>query len=85
MTHTEFRQARQSLSLTQAQIAREMGVTVNTVSRWEQGVHPVNEGLARLAIEVIRQRREAEAVRRWDDTHCGVCGAVMADEPEHCR
>ena len=49
MAPAELRRIRQSLGLTQEELARALGVTPNTVARWEQGVHAVSP-LARLAL-----------------------------------
>ena len=37
MTGTELRDRRHKLDLTQEQLARLLGVTVNTIARWERG------------------------------------------------
>lgn len=37
MTSDQIREARQRLSLSQAKLAKELGVTVGAVSRWECG------------------------------------------------
>lgn len=57
VTGEEFRRRRRELNLRQYEIAAVMKVSANTVARWESGTHPVHEGLARLAFEVIALRR----------------------------
>lgn len=39
--HKEFRQARESTGLSQAEFARVLGVAQSTVWRWENGKQPV--------------------------------------------
>jgi transcriptional regulator with XRE-family HTH domain len=53
MTLSELRQRRRALGLTQAQLARLLGVHSNTVAHWEQGVQriPPFLGLALAWIE----------------------------------
>lgn len=41
MTSAQFRKIREKLQLTQGQLARKLGVTLNTVSRWELGTAPI--------------------------------------------
>lgn len=50
------------LHLSQRQIAKLLDVNAVTVSRWESGVYPVPEGLARLGFEVIARRRQVDAL-----------------------
>jgi len=44
----ELRRARAGLGLTQAQLAERLGVTKNTVARWEVGIRGIPEPTARL-------------------------------------
>ena len=60
ITPEQLRQARQKYGLTQADLAEMMCVSSHTVARWERGSVPVHQGLARLALEVLRLRREKE-------------------------
>jgi transcriptional regulator with XRE-family HTH domain len=60
MIKDELKQRRESLALTQAQLARELDVDVITVSRWERGVHPIPKYIE-LAIEAIETRRAKAA------------------------
>jgi DNA-binding transcriptional regulator YiaG len=56
MTPSEIRTLRAALGLTQQALANRMGVTVTTVSRWEQGVRPL-EGPALKLLEMLRDRK----------------------------
>jgi len=48
MIGKEFRKHRKRLGLTQVGLANRMGVTANTVARWERGEIPIRESMARL-------------------------------------
>lgn len=37
-----------TLQLTQEALATQLGVSTNTVARWEQGVHPIAPSMAKL-------------------------------------
>lgn len=41
MTITELKRIRTILRLSRAGLAAQLGVTTNTVSRWEMGLHPI--------------------------------------------
>jgi DNA-binding transcriptional regulator YiaG len=56
----ELRRIRRRLNLTQAAFGKILGVTANTVSRWERNVHPVDEPAARLATRLLQERIEEE-------------------------
>jgi transcriptional regulator with XRE-family HTH domain len=59
MTREDLQLKRKALGLTQEQLARELDVTVLTVSRWERGVYRVPRHIE-LAVEALeRRRREA--------------------------
>src|SRR5262245_11701841 len=48
----ELRTRRRSLGLTQEALGRALGVTANTVARWERGALPIgNATVVRLALE----------------------------------
>ncbi len=55
----ELRRARAALGLTQAQLAERLGVTQNTVARWEVGLRGIPEPTARL-IELIAKEVKAK-------------------------
>jgi putative transcriptional regulator len=48
MTGSEVRRIRKRLGLTQVELAAKIGVTSNTVARWERGLVRVTEPVARL-------------------------------------
>ncbi|MFT3745458.1 MAG: helix-turn-helix domain-containing protein [Pyrinomonadaceae bacterium] len=62
MTGYELKQKRQSLKLTQEQLARELDVVVSTVARWEQlkNQEIFQSGMLLLALETIEKRSESE-------------------------
>jgi DNA-binding transcriptional regulator YiaG len=55
MTPTRLRQVRRRLRLTQAQFADRVGVTANTVARWERGELTMRETTARF-ITILAQQ-----------------------------
>ena len=60
LTGADVLALRQQLKMTQEQFAREIGVTVSSVNRWERGVIQPSR-LARRAIEALMQRMQAPA------------------------
>ncbi len=60
MKPEELQRRREALGLTQEQLARELDVTVTTVSRWERGVFPVPHYIS-LALEALERRRKEAA------------------------
>lgn len=57
MTKNELKQARSALEMTQTELAQEVGVTQNTVARWEMGVRGIPEPAARLIGRLLTERR----------------------------
>ena len=57
MTKDEFKQIRTQLGLTQEQLAREIGVTLGAVQKWELGLRGISGPVARL----LRMMSEQEA------------------------
>jgi predicted ATPase/DNA-binding CsgD family transcriptional regulator/DNA-binding XRE family transcriptional regulator len=56
MTPVELRAERRALGLTQAELARELGVATNTVARWERAEMPIgNPELVQLALQRLRR------------------------------
>lgn len=60
MKPEELRRHREALGMTQDDLARELGVKMMTVSRWERGVYPIPRHIA-LAIEAIEMKRRVAA------------------------
>lgn len=50
MTPADLKTIRSTLGISQAQLAKQLGVTVSTVAKWEQAVHPIPP----LAIKLLR-------------------------------
>lgn len=48
MTRTALKALRAALGWTQTQAARQLGVTRNTITRWEMGLHPIPHWVPRL-------------------------------------
>lgn len=60
MNREDLKHRRENLGLTQEQLARELDVTVLTISRWERGVYPVPKHIE-LAVEALEKRRKEAA------------------------
>jgi transcriptional regulator with XRE-family HTH domain len=60
MKPEELKRHREALGMTQDDLARELGVKMMTVSRWERGVYPIPRHIA-LAIEAIEMKRRMAA------------------------
>jgi DNA-binding transcriptional regulator YiaG len=59
MTGRELRSIRQKLALTQAALAEAIGVTSNTIARWERGEMAISEPAARLLEKLAEERKIA--------------------------
>jgi DNA-binding transcriptional regulator YiaG len=59
----KMKAARQSLELTQAQLADELGVKANTVYRWESGILDVPK-IAELAVETLVSRAKKRSGKK---------------------
>ena len=59
MSGRELRSIRQKLALTQAALAEAIGVTSNTVARWERGEMAISEPAARLLEKLAEERKIA--------------------------
>lgn len=60
MTPVELTKARNALHLSQAELARVLGVAANTVNRWEAGLRAIPSYLA-LALDGIHHRRVCQS------------------------
>lgn len=57
MIPADLRSAREALGLTQKALAERLGVSENTIWRWETGKHPVEHStMLRLALERLADR-----------------------------
>jgi len=63
VTGAEVRRIRHGLHLTQAALARALGVTRVIVARWEIGVYAIPEPTARLLRRVRGEGRRAKRLR----------------------
>ena len=45
-----------TMNLTQEALAKALGVSANTVARWEQGVHPIAPAMAKLLTLIAKQK-----------------------------
>jgi len=63
MTRNELKQIRSRLGVTQTQLAEQLGVTQNTVARWEMGARGIPEPTARLIERLAAEGRKAKRKR----------------------
>jgi transcriptional regulator with XRE-family HTH domain len=63
MDADELRGKRKALEMTQAQLAKALGVNIMTVSRWERGLRSVPSHLS-LALEAIEAKQKKKISRR---------------------
>lgn len=57
MTGAEIRALREKLGWTQKALAEAVGVTSNTVARWERGEMAISEPAARLLQKIAAEQR----------------------------
>ncbi len=62
MDQTELKDLRTRLALTQSELAKEVGVSANTLARWERGESPVSEAADTLIRHLAIQQPKARAV-----------------------
>ena len=60
MTKGQFKELRESIGYSQAKLAKEMGITIRTITRWERGEFPIPR-LAELALRAVI----LEAGKKW--------------------
>lgn len=64
MQGEELKRIRKRLKLTQAQFAELVGVTPNTVARWERGEMEMREPTARLIQSIYAAKKKPRKRRR---------------------
>lgn len=81
MTPLAFRLARVALGLSQAAIAEKLGVSRNTVSRWESGTSPIPQHIE-LALTTLSRRNEmaSKSAFRIIEVECPKCAFRMRRE-----
>jgi DNA-binding transcriptional regulator YiaG len=57
MTGKRFKQIRLALGLSQAQLAKVLGVQKNTVALWDRGVNPIKGPLA-LCMKLLLEKHQ---------------------------
>lgn len=65
MTGEELKELRTRLALTQAALAKEVGVTANTLARWERGESSVPEAAEKLVRHLIDNRQSPASAVSW--------------------
>jgi len=60
MTGSEIKSIRKELSWTQVQLAEALGVTSNTVARWERNEVAIREPMARLIQSIKAQQKKGK-------------------------
>jgi DNA-binding XRE family transcriptional regulator len=55
VSNREFKKMRQSIGYSQAKLAKEMDVTIRSITRWETGEFPIPK-LAELALRFLVQQ-----------------------------
>ncbi len=60
MTGKQLRKIRDRLKWTQVQLAEAVGVTSNTVARWERGEVPIREPMAKLILTVTAKGKHTK-------------------------
>jgi transcriptional regulator with XRE-family HTH domain len=63
MDADELREKRKALGMTQAQLAKALGVNIMTVSRWERGLRSIPPHLP-LALEAIEAKQKKKVSKR---------------------
>lgn len=64
MTSTDLKSIRTGLGWSQTRLAQELGVTRNTVTRWEMGLHPIPPIAQRLIQSMSNQCPTAPRTKR---------------------
>jgi len=66
MTGVEIRALRGKLGWTQMALAEAIGVTSNTVARWERGEMAISEPAARLLQKIAAEQQSPSGKKRGD-------------------
>jgi len=82
MTGKELKRLRTQMQFTQKQLAEKLGVTENTVARWERGEVPINEPAARLLRRGQMSETMAELYEREFPTPIGKKLAALTRKSE---
>jgi transcriptional regulator with XRE-family HTH domain len=61
MTRREFKLLRGLIGLSQGRLAKELGVTIRTITRWERGEFPIPR-IAELALRNLFRESRKETV-----------------------
>lgn len=56
MTRQELKNRRKQLGLTQQELAARLGITRNSLNRWEMGKHPISPAMEKL-IRLVCQNK----------------------------
>lgn len=64
MAPTKLKRIRKELGLTQAGLAKQLGVGQNAVARWETGARGISEPVARLVRRIRAEAREKRTKRK---------------------
>ncbi len=63
MTRQEFKKLRDSIGYSQSQLAREMGLYVRSISRWETGEIPLPK-MAELSLKYIAEKIKRKSAKQ---------------------
>jgi len=64
MTRKKLSEIRDQLQWTQAQLGEAVGVTGNTVARWERGEMKISEPVARLILRIHAEQKAKPKIKR---------------------
>lgn len=60
MKGKSFKQTRKALKMSQADLAKVLGVTVTAVARWERGERPISGPVALAMTLLLERKRQGE-------------------------
>lgn len=85
MTPAQLTDARLALHLSQADLARTLGVASNTVNRWEAGARTIPTFLG-LALDGIEYRRQCDGTgAEHENERLRTVLEQIAERPSHAR